>query len=155
MFQNPLHPQARIPFVGRWHLYDVFYCPDSSGHGCPSASSPCHQLWQSQPLFLQWEAAFFHRDDLLCLYRGWHWGRDPTRRLDSTHRMLWAKSAGCDLNSAARVWTSSPSFTSTRNWWIPSFITADTSRPSTVISCSIVDTAGLDSARKLDHHSFM
>lgn len=82
-------------------LCDLFYCPGSSGHGCPSTPSPCHQLWQSQPLFLQCEAAFFQRDDLLCLYRGWHWGRNPARGLDSTHRMLWTKSTSCHPNSAA------------------------------------------------------
>ena len=96
MFQILLHPQVRIPFVGLWHFScDLFYCPESAGHGCPSAPSPCHQLWQSQPLFLPWEAAFFQRDDLLCLYRGWHWGRDPARGLDSTRRMPWTKSTSC------------------------------------------------------------
>lgn len=31
-----LHPQVRIPFVGLWHFScDLFYCPESSGHGCP------------------------------------------------------------------------------------------------------------------------
>lgn len=106
VFQVQNHPWVRIPSVGLWHFScDLFYCPESSGHGCPSTPSPCHQLWQSQPLFLQWEAAFFQRDDLLCLCRGWHWGRDPTRGLDSTRWMLWTKSASCHPNSAAHMCT--------------------------------------------------
>lgn len=88
-FSNPPPPQVRIWFVGLWHFScDLFYCSGSSEHGCPSTSLPCHQLLESQPLFLQWEAAFFQRDDLLCLYRGWHWGRDRTRGLDSPRWML-------------------------------------------------------------------
>lgn len=103
-FINPVSSSSKNSTCGAvTFLCDLFYCPESSGHSCPSALSPCHQLWQSQPLFLQWEAAFFQRDDLLCLYRGWHWGHDPTQGLDSTHRMLWTKFASCHPSSAVRM----------------------------------------------------
>lgn len=94
-----LHPQVRIVTFFMWFILLSWVLRP----WLPSAPSPRHQLWQSQPLSLQWEAAFFQRDDLLCLCRGWHWGRDPSRGLDSTLRMLWTRSASCHPNSAAHM----------------------------------------------------
>lgn len=93
----------------------------------PLHLAPLPSAWQSQPLFLQWEAAFFQRDDLLCLYRGWHWGHDPPRWLDSIGCCEWNPLVVTPMLPTCAPNTSS--FPRKRTRGIPLFIPADAPKP--------------------------
>lgn len=112
---------------------------------------PLPSAWQSQPLFLQWEAAFFQRDDLLCLYRGWHWGHDPPRWLDSTRRMLWMKSTSCHPN-AAHMCAKHKLIPEKENSRDPSVHPSWCSQASAPLSGPLAQNTGSNS---VDHHSFL
>lgn len=143
VFQKSIQPRVRIPSVGLWHFScDLFYCPESAGHGSPLRPSPCHQLWQSQPLFMQWEAAFFQRDDLLCLHRHWHQGCDPTQGLDSTRRKLGTKYTSCHPNSAIHMLLQTHSPTS--EWDFDGSCSLQLTGPSNIISTGIMEPAQED-----------
>ena len=137
-----LHPRSRIPFVGLWHfLCDLFYCPEPSGHGCPSA----------RPL-----ATSFDNPSLCFCNEKQHSSRGMTSSVstgagteDTTLPKDWIAPTGCSEQNPLVVIPTLPlvrsptefSFTRRTTWWMPAFIPTDTPRLSTIISASIINTA--------------
>lgn len=137
-FRNKFNSEQGVHLWG-CDIFHVIYSivPSLLAVAAPSAPSPCHQLWQSQPLFMQWEAAFFQRDDLLCLHRRWHQGCDPARGLDSACRKLGTKYTSCHPNSAVHMLPQTRSPTS--EWRFDGSCSLRLAGPSDIISTGIME----------------